>query len=84
MLGPELFEEAYRHHTASELADYGRRLQNRAIEYANQNAVAAVLNRQSSTDGPEGSPASQAHIVISAARWCLFWSERGHGMEADW
>jgi hypothetical protein len=27
-------------------------------------------------------PATKAHIVDSAARWCLFWSQRGHGMMA--
>lgn len=30
------------------------------------------------------SPESKAHILYSAARWCEFWSSRGHALEADW
>lgn len=29
----------------------------------------------------EGSAETRADILLSAARWCLFWAERGHGME---
>jgi hypothetical protein len=83
MLGEELLEEAYRHHTASELADYGRQLLDRATAFAKQHGVTAILAQRQSPDDMEG-PAWRAHIVISAALWCLFWSERGHGMEADW
>jgi hypothetical protein len=32
----------------------------------------------------ENSPDSKAHILYSAARWCEYWSGRGHGLEADW
>jgi hypothetical protein len=29
----------------------------------------------------EDDPASQAHILFGAIRWCRFWSARGHGLE---
>jgi hypothetical protein len=35
-------------------------------------------------DFEEKSPESKAHILYSAARWCEYWSSRGHGLEADW
>jgi hypothetical protein len=66
-----------------DLGDYGRRLRDCAIEFAKRNGVSAILAQREPSDAKEG-PERQAHIVISAARWCLFWSERGHGMEADW
>jgi hypothetical protein len=30
------------------------------------------------------SPEKKAHILYSAARWCEYWSSRGHALEADW
>jgi hypothetical protein len=83
MLGSELLDEAFVHHNAQELADYGQRLRDCATEFAKQNGVREILDQRESP-GLQNGPKSQAHIVSSAARWCLFWSERGHGMEADW
>ena len=83
MLGKELLDEAYVHHKPEELGDYGRRLRDCAVEFAKRNGVSAILAQREPSGAREG-PRRQAHIVISAARWCLFWSERGHGMEADW
>ena len=31
-----------------------------------------------------GTPESKSHILYCAARWCEFWSSRGHGLEAYW
>lgn len=84
MLGDRLLDEAYRHHTAEQLADYGRRLRDCVIAFAEDHGVTAVFERRLLEDYREESPSSQAHIVMSAARWCLFWSDRGHGMEAYW
>ena len=35
-------------------------------------------------DFEEKSPERKLHIIESAARWCEYWSSRGHGLEADW
>jgi hypothetical protein len=35
-------------------------------------------------DFDEESLESKAHILYSAARWCEYWSSRGHALEADW
>lgn len=35
-------------------------------------------------DFEEKSPESKLHIIYSAARWCEYWSSRGHGLDADW
>ena len=85
VLDEELLMEAWGHHTAAELMDYGKRLSEAARAFAQKHEVADVLGKrlppQPVTDWDD--PAVQAHIVDSAARWCAFWSERGHGMIAD-
>jgi hypothetical protein len=58
------------------MADYGIRLRDAAVAYAENNSVTDELDRPKP-------PAGQAHVVISAPCWCGFWSERGHGMVAD-
>jgi len=85
VLGEELLGEGWIHHTAAELNDYGTRLRACVASFADSEGVTAVLGQR---DRPEWltdweHPASKAHILDSAARWCLFWSERGHGMIAD-
>lgn len=84
VIGEELLGEAWMHHRAAELLDYGGRLRARAATYAGEHGVTAVLDRR---DVPEEAdldhPILRAHITDSAARWCLFWGERGHGMIAD-
>jgi hypothetical protein len=85
MLAEELLGEAWARHRPAELTDYGTRLRDRAAAFAEENRVAHVLGQrnlpESITDFEH--PAAKAHVVDSAARWCLFWSERGHGMIAD-
>ena len=82
ILGKALLEEAYRHHRAVELVGFGRKLERCATDFAQRNGVAAILDERQPPAETEG-PAAKAHILIAAARWCLFWGEGGHGMEAD-
>jgi hypothetical protein len=84
VLGKDLLGEAWVHHRADELNDYGIQLRDRAAAFAEDSDVTEVLGQRYLPSGhdPDG-PAEQAHIVDSAARWCLFWSARGHGMIAD-
>jgi hypothetical protein len=85
MLAEELWGEAWAPHRPAELADYGTRLLNHAAAFAEKHGLADVLGQRdlpaSVTDWEH--PAAKAHIVDSAARWCLFWGERGHGMYPD-
>jgi hypothetical protein len=79
----DLLPKAWKHHRVPELVDYGRRLQAAATEFGRRMRVGEdVLERREPPPG-EGF-AAQAHLVASAARWCLFWAERGHSLEADW
>jgi hypothetical protein len=69
---------------ASDLADLGRALHAAADSFAATNGVAHVEQIRMPDAFEPGSSESKAHIVFSAARWCEWWSSRGHGLEADW
>jgi hypothetical protein len=77
VLGPELYERAFERMLAAELAEYGSELLTKAREFVDSRGIAEP------TEPPEefGSDASRAHILFSAARWCLYWAERGHGLD---
>lgn len=85
VLEDESITAAWGHYLANELAEHGAKLRDRASAFAEKNNLLDVINRREPPEGVEAldHPAMQAHIVSSAAKWCLFWSERGHGMRAD-
>jgi hypothetical protein len=80
VLGAELMERAYSTMSADELEDYGRALLLKARAFAKRKRVARVESVRAA-DFPEGSAAARAHILFAAAKWCLFWAERGHGLD---
>ena len=79
-LGPDLMERAYSTMLAEELVEYGAALLEAAMRFAQANGVEHVGSAPPA-DFDEGSPETRADILFSAARWCLFWGRRGHGME---
>jgi hypothetical protein len=81
IIGENLLEQAYRTCLAPGLAALGAALMAKAVEYAAMNKVSHVADVPR-PEYEEGKPESNAHILFSAARWCNFWSSRGHGMEA--
>ena len=89
VIGSDLLTEAWEHPLPQELEKFGRRLESAAVSYAGKIDVAdRIRGREIAYTADEEErfpdiPVSRAHIVTSAARWCLFWSQRGHGQEAD-
>lgn len=79
--GPALLERCYGSTLAPGLAALGADLRACAADYAAKKNVAAVAAARE-LEAEEGSPEMKAHILFSAARWCEWWSSRGHGMEA--
>lgn len=80
VLTPALLNEAWDAHTADRLQDYGNRLANAARAFAEKNGTTEWLAVREAPDTDEG-PMHQTHVVISAAKWCRFWGDRGHGLE---
>ena len=69
--------------TAGELLAYGRAIASIASEYSEKNDVVAIANARQLPDADSDTPAGKAHLLASAARWCAYWAERGHGLEPD-
>lgn len=83
VIGPDLLAGAYESCLAPGLASLGASLMEKAVAYAAQNDVSHVADVWRS-EFDDKTPESNAHILFSAAKWCNFWSSRGHGLEADW
>lgn len=80
VLGPALLERAYQNQLAEGLSVFGDALLGVAREYAINSGVAHIEHAPT-VEFQEESPSSIAHILFSAAKWCRYWSSRGHGLE---
>ncbi len=81
VIGDDLLAQAWNPMLAAELAAWGRALKDRAAAYAAQHNVTHVLDNRDFMPADDTSPEAQAHIVDQAARWALWWSDRGHGSD---
>ena len=77
IIGNELFESCYVEKSPSECIAFAAALEKRGLAYAADLRV--DLQRADDSDDPE-SPAFHVSVVLSAARWCRFWGNAGHGM----
>ncbi len=76
-------EKCYESCLAPGLEALGHELRARATSFSAKAGVAHV-ERVARPEFEEGSEESRAHILFTAARWCEYWSSRGHGLEAYW
>jgi hypothetical protein len=81
IVGKALLEKCYQSCLASGLAALGAELRACASQYALKHGVSHV-EAMRELDAQEGTPESNAHILFAAAKWCEYWSSRGHGLEA--
>lgn len=68
---------------APELAVLGNELRACAASFAKQRNLEHIEFAKD-VEFNEQSPESKLDILYAAARWCEYWSSRGHGLEADW
>jgi hypothetical protein len=80
VIGDELMERAYARMLAPELRAYGDALYAKAQSFARAHGVEHVEAARD-IDDELGTPARRAHILFSAAKWCRFWADRGHGLD---
>ena len=76
----ELYNEAVLYKSHDELEDYGERLVAHARRFARAHRIMDVELVTGLPSYAARSVESRAHIMFAAARWCLFWSRRGHGL----
>jgi hypothetical protein len=80
IIGTELLESGYVSKLVPEFRAHGEALKAKADRFiAERGLDPANLD----SDDPE-SPPFHADVVASAARWCLFWSGKGHVLDAYW
>ncbi len=77
VLGLDLIDELYQMRTSSELIVFGQQFMKAAEDFAREEGL-DLANPDAVNQEPE------LDIVLSAARWCLFWGERGHFLDPDW
>ena len=80
IIGPELFERAFKRLRAAEHLQYGEQLLAKAQSYAETRYVTHAAERWAS-QFDEDTDAHRAHVMFAAARWCLYWARRGHGLD---
>ncbi|MEQ9090093.1 MAG: hypothetical protein RIE52_03340 [Balneola sp.] len=83
IIGEDMLEEAYTSQLAEGAMDFGQRIMKIADDYAMQHNVQSLKEQKEPPDADEESPESNAHIMFSAAKWLLWWGQKGHGYEAD-
>jgi hypothetical protein len=75
IIGLDLADEIYRSRNSADMVAFGKQLQQAAEKYARE-------------EGRDLDNLDSEHVdfdldvVLSAARWCIFWGERGHYLEA--
>ncbi len=83
IIGANTLEKCYVSCLAPGLQALGHELRASALSYSVREGVAHVEHIDQ-LDFQDETPESNAHILFSAARWCEYWSSRGHGLEAYW
>jgi hypothetical protein len=83
IISDETFEKCYVSCLAPGLAALAQQLRACATSYARAKNLEHI-EFVADGDFEEKSPERKLHIIYSAARWCEYWSSRGHGLEADW
>ena len=83
IISDETFQKCYESCLAPAFAVLGQELRDCATAYARDKHLEHI-EFVAAGDFEEKSPERKLHIIYSAARWCEYWSSRGHGLEADW
>lgn len=83
IIGERMLETAYTSQLAQGAVMFGQQIMGIADDYAIKNNITYLKNQRLPPDFDEDSAKSKAHIMFSAAKWLLWWGERGHGYEAD-
>lgn len=79
----DTFAKCYKSCLAPELAVLGHELRTCAASFAQQKNLEHIEFAKS-IDLNEDSAETKLDILYTAARWCEYWSSRGHGLEAYW
>lgn len=80
ILGGELLESCYLSKLPSEFRAHGEALESKFESFVSERGIDP---ESLESEDPE-SPLWHADVVRSAAKWCSFWANRGHVLDAYW
>jgi hypothetical protein len=83
-LGTELFEQMYTMMLPIEHRDFGEKLLFVASRFAADNRLAESVELVREPIFPEGTIERRGHILFAAAKWSLYWSQRGYGLAVSY
>ena len=81
IIGDALLESAFVSKLPPDTISYGRELLRRATDFADRWGF--NLEAVHTVEDPDN-PEFRVDVVQSAGRWCIFWGERNHWLEAYW
>ena len=81
LIGATLLKEAWESKLADQSIKYGLEVMAIADKEAAKNDLLYLKDQRNPPDGE--SIESKIHILYSAAKWLIYYGERGHGYEAD-
>lgn len=79
IISKALLDSAYESKLVEETVSYGGKLLEKATDFASARGIDTSKTLQS--DDPD-SVEFRVNVVLAAGRWCLFWGQRGHWLEA--
>ncbi|MEO8699600.1 MAG: hypothetical protein ABI867_06130 [Kofleriaceae bacterium] len=83
-LGTELFELAYTMMLPDDHRDFGEKLLFVASRFMRDNHLSETVETIREPVFPEGSIERRGHVLFAAAKWSLFWSQRGYGLAVSY
>jgi hypothetical protein len=79
IIGQALLDGAYESKLPEETVDYGGKLIKKAADFASAHGIDPLNTMEA--DDPDAVK-FRVSVVLAAGRWCRFWGQRGHWLEA--
>ena len=79
-LGDELWQRAHDMMLVDGHRAFAEQLLDVAIRFADEHKLPGHVETVREPVYPEGTVERSGHILFAAAKWCWYWSDRGHGL----
>jgi hypothetical protein len=80
IVSDDLWQQAHRMLVAPEHRQLAEQLLDAAMRFADDHKLPNHVETIREPVFAEGTPERGGHILFAAAKWCWYWSERGHGL----
>jgi hypothetical protein len=84
VLGDELWQRAHEMMLVDDHRRFAEALLDAAIRFADQHKLPSQVETIREPVFAEGTVERSGHVLFAAAKWCWYWSERGHGLAVSY